>query len=128
MTTQKPIKKKVKKNVTSWKISIYASYNNTIVTIAENNWNVISWATAWSSWFKWARKATPYAWQVAAQKAAEKATAIGFKEWRVYINWIWPWREQAVRWLIASWININWIIDMTPVPHNWCRKARVRKV
>lgn len=122
------IKKKVKKNVSSWKVSIYASYNNTIVSVTEDNWNVIAWATAWSSWFKWSRKSTPYAWQIAAQKAAEKAKSFWFNEAIVYIKWIWPWREQALRWLLTSWIWIKWVIDKTPIPHNWCRMKWRRRV
>lgn len=128
MSTQKSTKKKLKRTVTSWRVNIYASYNNTIVTFAESNWNTIAWATSWSSGFKWARKATPYAWQVAAQKAAEKAASFWFNEAIVYINGIWPWREQAVRWLISSWINVRWIIDTTPIAHNWCRVRKARRV
>lgn len=121
-------KKRIKKTVVSWKISIHASYNNTIVTFAEDNWNVLAWATAWSSGFKWARKSTPYAGQVAAQKAADKAKLFWFNKAIVYINWIWPWREQALRGLLTSWIEIRWVIDRTPVAHNGCRTKRVRRV
>ena len=126
--TKKITKKKQKRNITSWNISVYASYNNTIVTFAKDDWDVIAWATAWSSGFKWARKSTPYAGQIAAQKAAEKAKTYWFEEGTVYIRWVWPWREQAVRWLISSWIEIKWIIDRTPIPHNGCRARKRRRV
>lgn len=121
-------KKKVKKSIAKWQVHIHASYNNTIVTIAENNWNTLAWATAGSCWFKGSRKATPYAWQVAAEKAIEKVKGFWFTEATVYIKWVWPWREQAVRGLISSWIEIVWLIDVTPVAHNGTRKRWVRKV
>jgi len=124
----KTTKKKVKKTVTTWRITIYASYNNTIVSFTEKNWNVIAWSTAWSSGFKWSRKSTPYAGQIAAQNAAEKAKAFWFEEWTIYVKWIWPWREQAIRWIISSWIDLIWIVDITPLAHNWCRQKGVRRV
>lgn len=125
---KKNVKKKVKKTISSWKISIYASYNNTIVSFTEENWNVLAWATAWSSGFKGARKSTPYAWQIAAQKAAEKAKAFWFNKATVFIKGIWPWREQALRWLLTSWIEIKWVIDITPLAHNGCRLKWRRRV
>ena len=126
--TKNPSKKRVKRSITSWKVHIKASYNNTIVTFSEDNWNVFAWSTAWSSWFKGARKSTPYAWQVAAEKAAEKAKAYWLNEVIAYIKGIWPWREQAVRWLLSSWIEIRWIVDITPIPHNGCRQKKARRV
>jgi small subunit ribosomal protein S11 len=126
--SKKPTKKKIRKIVISWKCTILASYNNTIVTFTENNWNVLTWSTAWSSGFKWARKSTPYAGQIAAQNASEKAKAFWLKEVMVYVKWIWPWREQSIRWIIASWIEIVWIVDVTPLAHNGCRQKWVRRV
>lgn len=126
--SKKPTKKKIRKIVTSWRCTILASYNNTIVTFTESNWNVLTWATAWSSGFKWARKSTPYAGQIAAQNASEKAKAFWVKEVMVYVKWIWPWREQSIRWIIASWIEIVWIIDVTPLAHNGCRQKWARRV
>lgn len=124
----KTAKKKVKKTVASWNVNILASYNNTIVTFTDKKWNAIAWSTAWASGFKWARKSTPYAGQIAAQNASEKAKAYWFEEAMVYIKWIWPGREQAVRGLIIWWIDILWIVDRTPVAHNGCRQKWVRRV
>ncbi len=124
----KNTKKKVKKNIRSWRVYIYASYNNTIVTVTDKKWDVIAWSTAWASWFKWARQSTPYAWQVAAQNAMEKAKAFWFEEAMVYVKWIWPWREQAIRWLISWWLELNWVIDVTWIPHNGCRQKWVRRI
>ncbi len=121
-------KKKIKKIVSEGIAHIYASYNNTIVTITDVEGNTLAWASSGSSGFKGARKSTPYSAQVAAEKASEKVKIFGLEKVSVRINGIGPGREQSIRGLYMSGLDITGIIDITPVPHNGCRKRRVRRV
>ncbi len=121
--------KKTRKIIQTGQAHIKASFNNTIVTITDEKWNALSWASGWSTWFKWAREATPYAAQVTAEDAANKAKTLHWMEsLDVYVKWIGVWREQAIRGLISAGLDINAIFDITPVPHNGCRKKKVRKL
>ena len=108
---------------------IKASFNNTIVSITDDKWNVLTWATGWTAWFKGAREATPYASQVTAEQAIEKAKTLhGVESVDVYLKWIGIGREQAIRWLISGGVELKAIYDITPVPHNGCRPKKVRKL
>jgi len=107
---------------------VRASYNNTIVTLTEPNGDVIAWGSAGASGFKGARKATPYAAQIAAENAAEKAKAYGLKKVHVYVKGVGSGREQAIRGLVSSGIDLISINDVTPIPHNGCRKKKQRRV
>lgn len=130
-TTKKPVaKKKSKKrrNVPEGRAYIQASYNNTIITIAEQNGNVLAWGSAGSSGFKGTRKATPYAAQVSAENTAEKAKVFGVERVHVFIKGVGAGREQAIRGLISKGMDILSISDVTPVPHNGCRKRKARRV
>ena len=121
--------KKTRKVIEVGQAHIQASFNNTIVTITDEKGNTLTWASGWSAWFKWAREATPYAAQVIAEQAAENAKTLhGLKEVTVFVKWIWVWREQAIRWLLSAWLDLRAIFDITPVPHNGCRKKKVRKL
>ncbi len=121
--------KKTKKIVEHWQAHIQASFNNTIVSITDEKWNVLSWASGWSAGFKWARESTPYAAQVIAEQATERAKSLhSLKTVDVYIKGIGIGREQAIRWLISGWLELNGIFDITPVPHNGCRKKKVRRM
>ena len=121
--------KKTRRNVQEGIVSIMAHFNNTHVVVSDKEWKVLTWATGWSSWFKWAREATPYAAQITAENACSKAKTMHWMEKvTVYIKWIWAWREQAIRWVIGSWLELSAILDITPVPHNGCRKKKVRKL
>ena len=117
-----------KRNVPEGNAHIQASYNNTVVTLSEPNGNVIAWSSAGSSGFKGARKATPYAAQISAENAAEKAAPYGLERVHVYVKGVGTGREQAIRGLVAAGINIISINDITPVPHNGCRKKKRRRV
>lgn len=117
-----------KRNVPQGNAYINASYNNTIVTLTEPNGDVIAWGSAGASGFKGARKATPYAAQVAAEKAAEKAKVFGLESVDVYVKGVGSGREQAIRGLASNDINIISITDITPMPHNGCRKKKQRRV
>jgi small subunit ribosomal protein S11 len=107
---------------------IYATFNNTIVTITDTNGNVISWASAGSSGFKGSRKSTPYAARLASQNAARVAQDNGMQEVDVIVKGPGPGREQAIRALQASGLRLKSIRDVTPVPHNGCRPKKKRRV
>lgn len=128
-TVKKTSSKKTRKIVQHWQAHIQASFNNTIVSITDEKGNVLTWSTGWSSWFKWAREATPYAAQVTAEKAVERAKTLhSIESVDVYVKWIWVGREQAIRWLISWGVDLKSIFDITPIPHNGCRKKKVRKL
>ena len=125
----KPKKVKIKRRHTPiGNAHIQASYNNTIVTLTEPEGNVISWATSGSSGFKGARKATPYAAQIAAENAAEKAKPYGLEKVHIYVKGVGTGREQAIRGLVSSGLEIISINDMTAIPHNGCRKKKQRRI
>lgn len=107
---------------------INASYNNTIITITDENGNVIAWDSAGASGFKGTKKATPYAAQVAAENVAVKAKLYGVEKLDVYIKGVGTGREQAIRGLIANGFDIEAIYDRTPIPHNGCRQPKPRRV
>ena len=89
----------------------------------------MTWASGWSANFKGAREATPYAAQVVAEDAIGKAKTLhSIESVDVYIKGIWIGREQAIRGLVSGGVDIKAIFDVTPVPHNWCRKKKVRKL
>lgn len=128
-TVKKTSSKKTKRIVQHWQAHIYASFNNTIVSVCDEKWNVLTWATGWSTWFKWARESTPYAAQLTAETAVQKAKTLhSLESVDVYIKWIGVWREQAIRWLISWGVELKSIFDITPVPHNGTRKKKVRKL
>lgn len=121
--------KKTKRIVQKWQAHILASFNNTIVSITDEKWEVLTWASGWSAGFKWAREATPYAAQLAVEQAVTKAKTLhNLEVVDVYIKWIWVGREQAIRGLISGGVELRAIFDVTPVPHNGCRKKKVRKL
>lgn len=128
-----PAIKKIKKSknkrlVTEGKAFIQSSFNNTIVTITDANGNVISWSSAGSNGFKGAKKATPYAAQISAEAAVNKALLHGLEKLHVFVKGVGTGRDQAVRGLAASGINIESITDVTPVSHNGCRPRKARRV
>ena len=125
---KKKTKKKVAKNIPSAIAHIQATFNNTIVSITDEQGNVICWATAGSSGFKGSKKSTPFAAQIAADQAAKKALEQGLKEVEVYIKGPGSGRESAIRALQAAGLQINAIIDVTPIPHNGCRPPKRRRV
>ena len=113
-------KKKVKKTVVDGVAHVHASFNNTIVTITDRQGNALSWATAGGSGFRGSRKSTPFAAQVAAERAGAVAQEFGLKNVDVMIKGPGPGRESAVRALNALGLRINNITDVTPIPHNSC--------
>tara|TARA_Y100001970_G_scaffold290770_1_gene425672 strand:- start:1648 stop:2091 length:444 start_codon:yes stop_codon:yes gene_type:complete len=121
-------KKKVKKNVTNGIAYVQSTFNNTIVSIADTDGNVISWASAGQKGFKGSRKSTPYAAQVAADSAAAKALEYGMKILSVEIKGPGSGRETALRALQARGFKIISIKDTTPMPHNGTRPPKKRRV
>jgi small subunit ribosomal protein S11 len=106
-----------------------AGFNNTIVSITDEKWNVLTWSTGWSAGFKGARESTPYAAQLTAEQAIERAKTLhSIESVDVYVKWIGIGREQAIRGLISAGVELRAIYDITPIPHNGCRKKKVRKL
>ncbi len=120
-------RKKIKRTVTTGAVHILASFNNTIITVADTQGNVISWQTAGGAGFKGSRKSTPYAAQMAARKAILQAKEYGLKAVDVFVCGPGPGRESAVR-AIGETCSILRIVDKTGIPHNGCRPSKERRV
>lgn len=127
-TSQNRSRKRVKKEVADGIVHIHASFNNTIITITDRKGNTLSWATSGGSGFRGSRKSTPFAAQVAAEKAGLVAQEFGMKNLDVMIKGPGPGRESAVRSLNSLGFKITNIIDVTPIPHNGCRPPKKRRV
>src|SRR6266508_4753952 len=127
-TTAARAKKKIKKSVAEGIAHIHASFNNTIITITDRQGNALSWATSGGAGFKGSRKSTPFAAQVAAEKAGRVAVEHGVKNLEVRIKGPGPGRESAVRALNALGMKITSISDVTPIPHNGCRPPKRRRI
>ena len=121
-------RKRVKKQVADGMAHIHASFNNTIVTITDRQGNALSWATAGGSGFRGSRQSTPFAAQVAAERAAEAAKESGLKNVEVFVNGPGPGRESSIRALNAAGFRVTNITDVTPIPHNGCRPPKKRRV
>ena len=122
------LRKKVKKTVTDGVAHIHASFNNTIVTITDRQGNALAWATSGGSGFRGSRKSTPFAAQVAAERAGEIAKEYGVKNLEVMVKGPGPGRESSIRALNAAGFRITNITDVTPIPHNGCRPPKKRRV
>lgn len=121
-------RKRVKKSVVDGIAHIHASFNNTIITITDRQGNTLSWATSGGSGFRGSRKSTPFAAQVAAERAGNVAAEFGLKNLEVRVKGPGPGRESAVRALNAVGFRITNIEDVTPIPHNGCRPPKKRRV
>ena len=120
----KPRKRKVKKNVPEGKAFIHSTFNNTIVTLSDNEGNAISWASAGTLGFKGSKKSTPYAAGMAAEAAGKAAFDMGMRKVEVYVKGLGSGRETAIRSLQTAGLEISSINDVTPVPHNGCRPPK----
>ena len=126
--TATKVKKKVRKVVTEGVAHVHASFNNTIITITDRQGNALSWASSGGAGFKGSRKSTPFAAQVAAEKAGKVAQEYGIKTVDVRVQGPGPGRESSIRALNALGIKIVSISDITPIPHNGCRPPKRRRV
>jgi small subunit ribosomal protein S11 len=124
----KGAKKKVKKNISRGVVHINATFNNTIVTVSDAGGNAISWSSSGACGFKGSRKSTPYAAQLATEKACKAAQEHGLITVDVLIKGVGAGRESALRALHSTGFNVNSIKDITSVPHNGCRPPKRRRV
>lgn len=122
------VKRRERKNVAVGVAHIKSTFNNTIVTITDRQGNVIAWASAGTVGFKGARKGTPFAAGLAAEKAAKMAMEHGMREIDVHVKGPGSGREAAIRSLQAAGLEVSAIKDVTPVPHNGCRPPKRRRV
>jgi small subunit ribosomal protein S11 len=121
-------RKKVKRTVPKARVCIHAGENNTIVSFTDFDGNVLGWSSAGSAGFKGTRKSTPYAAKVAAETAALKVKPYGIESVQVEVKGLGPGREQAIRGLQGAGLNLDAIIDVTPIAHGGCRPKGRRRV
>ena len=121
-------RKRVKKNITDGVAHVHASFNNTIILISDRQGNALAWCTSGACGFRGSRKSTPFAAQVAAERAGQGAAEHGVKNLEVFVNGPGPGRESAVRALNSAGFKITNITDVTPIPHNGCRPPKRRRV
>jgi small subunit ribosomal protein S11 len=121
-------KRRERKNVPVGRAYIQSTFNNTIITLTDPNGNVIAWASAGTAGFKGSRKSTPYAAQIAADRAAKRGMEHGLRQVEVYVRGPGSGREAAIRSLQGAGIQVMSIRDVTPIPHNGCRAPKRRRV
>jgi small subunit ribosomal protein S11 len=127
-TRRKGGARKVRRTLSSGQVHIAATFNNTIVTVTDNQGNTVTWGSAGSAGFKGSRKSTPFAARLAAEQAIKAAMAMGLQEVTVFVKGPGPGRESAIRAVQSLGLKVNSITDLTPVPHNGCRPPKKRRV
>jgi small subunit ribosomal protein S11 len=127
-TGRRTTAKKSVKNIPYGQAHVFATFNNTIISMSDQSGNVVSWASAGTSGFKGSRKSTPYAARVAAQSASEAAKEHGMQEVDVFVKGPGPGREAAIRAIQTSNLKVRSITDLTPIPHNGVRPPKKRRV
>jgi small subunit ribosomal protein S11 len=120
--------RKVKRTLSSGQVHIFATFNNTIVTITDPQGNTVAWGSAGSVGFKGSRKSTPFAARLATEQAIKAAMAMGLQEADLFVKGPGPGRESAIRAVQAQGLKVTSITDITPVPHNGCRPPKKRRV
>ncbi len=120
--------KKAKRTLSSGQVHIFATFNNTIITITDQQGNTVAWGSAGSAGFKGSRKSTPFAARLAAEQAIKAAVAMGLQEVSLIVKGPGPGRESAIRAVQAQGLRVTAISDVTPVPHNGCRPPKKRRV
>ncbi len=120
--------RKVKRQLSAGTVHIFASFNNTIVTVTDKQGNPVCWASSGSAGFKGSRKSTPFAARLAAEQALKTAQQMGVQEVNLIIKGPGPGRESAIRAIQGMGIKVTAIADVTPVPHNGCRPPKKRRV
>lgn len=127
-SNQQKVRKKIKRVVTDGIVHVHASFNNTIITFTDRQGNALCWATAGGSGFRGSRKSTPYAAQIATERAAQVAKEYGVKSVAVFIHGPGPGRESSIRELISQDFKIVELTDVTGIPHNGCKPSKKRRV
>lgn len=125
---ERRLKRRERKSIPRGKAFIKATFNNTLVTLTDQNGNVVSWASAGGSGFKGSRKGTPFAAQLASENAARRAMEHGMQTVEVFVRGAGSGREAAIRSLQAAGLTVTAIRDVTPIPHNGCRPPKRRRV
>ena len=125
---QAKTRRREKKNIPAGHAHIQASFNNTIISITDQEGNVLAWASAGNVGFKGSRKSTPYAAALSAEVAARKAMEHGMRQVEVFVKGPGAGREQAIRSLQSAGLEVSAITDVTPIPHNGCRPPKRRRV
>jgi small subunit ribosomal protein S11 len=120
--------KKTKKTLSSGQVHIFATFNNTIVTVTDTQGNTVAWGSAGSAGFKGSRKSTPFAARLAAEQAIKAAMSMGLQAVDLFVKGPGPGRESAIRAVQSLGLKITSISDVTPVPHNGCRPPKKRRV
>jgi len=128
MPQKKRVRKRERKSIPVGRAYIQSTFNNTIVTLTDLQGNTIAWGSSGTAGFKGSRKGTPYAAQLAARDAAQKAMEHGLRQVEVYVRGPGSGREAAIRSLQSSGLYITRIRDVTPIPHNGCRPPKRRRV
>jgi len=126
--TKSRTKRRVKRSLSEGKAFIHASYNNTIVTITDMDGNTVTWSSSGSIGYKGSKKGTPYAAQLAAADATRKAQNMGVSQLDIIIRGTGSGREQAIRSIQSTGVNVRTIIDDTPSPHNGCRPRKRKRM
>ncbi|MBW7919336.1 MAG: 30S ribosomal protein S11 [Anaerolineales bacterium] len=120
--------KKGKRSLSAGQVHVFASFNNTIVTVTDVQGNTVAWGSAGSAGFKGSRKSTPFAARLAAEQAVKAAQQLGIQEVDLFVKGPGPGRENAIRAVQAAGLKVRSISDITPVPHNGCRPPKKRRV
>jgi len=120
--------RKTKRTLSSAQVHIFASFNNTIITVTDQQGNTVTWTSSGSIGFHGSRKSTPFAARLAAEEAIKKATTMGVQEIDLFIKGPGPGREAAIRAIQSQGIKVRSITDVTPIPHNGCRPPKKRRV
>ena len=126
--TRRSSSRKTKRTLSSAQVHIFATFNNTIITVTDQQGNTVSWTSAGTIGFKGSRKSTPFAARLAAEGAVKKAQKMGIQEVDLFIKGPGPGREAAIRAIQAQGMKIRSIADVTPVPHNGCRPPKKRRM
>jgi len=126
--TRRKSARKTKRALSSGQVHIFASFNNTIITITDDQGNTVAWGSAGAAGFKGSRKSTPFAARLAAEQTIKAAQALGIQEVSIIVKGPGPGRESAIRAVQSMGLRVRAITDMTPVPHNGCRPPKKRRV
>jgi small subunit ribosomal protein S11 len=127
-STRRAGAKKAKRTLSSGQVHIFATFNNTIITVTDLQGNTVAWGSSGSAGFKGSRKSTPFAARLAAEQAIKAAQSLGIQEVELFVKGPGPGRENAIRAVQAAGIKVRSISDITPVPHNGCRPPKKRRV